>query len=118
VDDPADTRDRFAPVDPRLLYEELPPFLVAGNRFGSFGFGAGLSGLLLALAPFGHALAGLLVGAAVVLGLTGFARYSRGTATNRDASVVGLAMGWVGFVVLMIQLTLSLDLPVSVYHGP
>ena len=47
---------------------ELPPYLVAGNRFGSYGFGAGLSGLLLALAPFGHAVAWILVLAAVVLG--------------------------------------------------
>ncbi len=41
---------------------------MAGNRFGSYGFGAGLSGLLLALAPFGHAVAWILVLAAVVLG--------------------------------------------------
>src|SRR3954453_22871193 len=120
VNDP-DTHARHAHVDPRLLYDELPPFLVGGNRFGSYGFGAGLRGLLLALAPFGHAVAwGLVVAAvllggaglgppaagapvvaAIVLGGTGYARYAHGGATNRDASVVGLATGWIGFVVLL-----------------
>jgi hypothetical protein len=76
VNDP-DTHARHAHVDPRLRYDELPPFLVAGNRFGSYGFGAGLSGLLLALAPFGHAVAWILVAAAIVLGATGYVRYAR-----------------------------------------
>ena len=42
MDDPAETRSA-APLHPGL--RELPPYLVAGNRFGSYGFGAGLSGL-------------------------------------------------------------------------
>jgi len=54
VDDPTDTRSA-APLPPGL--RELPPYLVAGNRFGSYGFGAGLSGLLLAIAPVGHTVA-------------------------------------------------------------
>ena len=49
MDDPIDTRSPTEPVAPGL--RELPPYLVAGNRFGSYGFGAGLSGLLLTLAP-------------------------------------------------------------------
>ena len=102
MDDPADTRDRTASAGTGL--RELPPYLVAGNRFGSYGFGAGLSGLLLALAPFGHPLAWILVAAAVVLGGTGYLRYAQGGATNRDASVVGLATGWIGFVVLLLEL--------------
>jgi uncharacterized membrane protein len=114
VNDP-DTHARHAHVDPRLLYAELPPFLVTGNRFGSYGFGAGLSGLLLALAPFGHPLAWILVVAAVVLGGTGYLRYAQGGATNRDASVVGLATGWIGFVVLLLELATSIPLPPEAY---
>ena len=57
---------RRRPLHPGL--RELPPYLVAGNRFGSYGFGAGLSGLLLAIAPFGHPVAWFLAAAAVVLG--------------------------------------------------
>ena len=89
MNDPADIDARHAPVDPRLLYDELPPFLVTGNRFGSYGFGAGLTGLQLTLAPFAHAVAWILVVTAVVLGATGYIRYAQGRATNRDASVVG-----------------------------
>jgi hypothetical protein len=114
VNDP-DTHALHAHVDPRLLYDELPPFLVAGNRFGSYGFGAGLSGLLLALAPFGHAVAWILVVAAVVLGGMGYVRYAQGGATNRDASVVGLATGWIGFVVLLLELATSIPLPPEAY---
>ena len=108
MDDPTDTRTT---TPPHTGLQELPPYLVAGNRFGSYAFGTGLSGLLLALAPFGHALAGVLVVAAVVLGLTGFIRYAQGGATNRDASVVGLAMGWIGATVLLMRLAVSLNLP-------
>ena len=93
----------------------LPPRLVAGNRFGSYGFGAGLSGLLLALAPFGHALAWLLVLAALALGLKGFVRYGGGGATNRDTSVVGLVLGWLGLVTLIIRASAALTLPLEVY---
>ena len=99
MDDPIDTRSPAEPVAPGL--RELPPYLVAGNRFGSYGFGAGLSGLLLALAPFGHAVAWFLVLAAVVLGAVGFLRYAQDGATNRDTSVVGLAMGWIGLTILL-----------------
>jgi hypothetical protein len=115
VNDPADIDARRAPMDPRLLYDELPPFLVAGNRFGSYGFGAGL---LLALARFGHGAAWILVVAAVVLGATGFLRYAQGRATNRDASVVGLAMGWIGFVILLLDLASSMNLPPEAYYYP
>ncbi len=115
MDDPAPTCDRTPPVDPGP--RTLPPFLVAGNRFGSYGFGAGLSGLLLALAPVGHALAGFLVAAAVVLGVSGFARYAQGGATNRDASLVGLAMGWVGLLVLVVRASIALNLPPEAYAG-
>src|SRR3954453_24096513 len=97
VNDP-DTHARHAHVDPRLLYDELPPFLVAGNRFGSYGFGAGLSGLLLALAPFGHAVAWILVVAAVVLSGIGYVRYAQGgrpTATPpSSASRRGGSASW------------------------
>lgn len=47
------------------------------RRFGSYTFGAGLSGLLLALAPSGHLIAWFLLAAAVVLGVLGFARYAQ-----------------------------------------
>ncbi len=115
MDDPAHTRDRTAPAHPGP--RTLPPHLAAGNRFGSYGFGAGLSGLLLALAPFGHLLAGVLVGAAVVLGLTGAVRYARGGATNRDASLVGLATGWVGLLVLVTRASIALGVPPGAYAG-
>jgi uncharacterized membrane protein YfcA len=108
VDDPTDTRP-VAP--PRATLRELPPYLVAGNRFGSYGFGCGLGGLLLAIAPFGHTLAAVLVVAAVVLSATGFIRYAQDGATNRDTAVVGLAMGWIGLTVLMMRLAAALDLP-------
>jgi hypothetical protein len=117
VDDPTDTRPG---APPHTALRELPPYLVAGNRFGSYGFGTGLTGLLLAIAPFGHTLAWFLVVAAVGLGLTGFVRYAQDGATNRDTAVVGLAMGWIGLVVLMMRLAIALDLPPEAftYAGP
>jgi len=113
VNDP-DTHARHAHVDPRLLHDDLPPFLVAGNRFGSYGFGAGLSGLLLALALRPRRGVDPRL-AAVVLGGTGYVRYAQGGATNRDASVVGLATGWIGFVVLLLELATSIPLPPEAY---
>ena len=44
MDDPTPTRSRAGLAEPAS--GTLPPYLVAGNRFGSYGFGAGLSGLL------------------------------------------------------------------------
>src|SRR5512144_1772271 len=108
MDDSTDTRPS-APLRKEL--RELPPYLVAGNRFGSYGFGAGLTGLLLAIAPFGHTLAAVLVVVAVVLGATGFIRYAQAGATNRDTSVVGLAMGWIGLMILLVRLSAELNLP-------
>jgi hypothetical protein len=117
VDDPTDTRPA---APPHAALHELPPYLVAGNRFGSYGFGAGLTGLLLAIAPFGHTLAAVLVVAAVVLGLTGFIRYAQGAATNRDTAVVGLLMGWIGLFVVLTRLAVALNLPPEAfsYAGP
>jgi hypothetical protein len=109
VDDPADTRDRAVPTGPGL--RTLPPYLVTGNRFGSYGFGAGLSGLLLSLAPFGHGLAWLLVLAALGLGFTGFVRYTQDGATNRDASLWGLGMGWVALLILAADAAAALHIP-------
>jgi hypothetical protein len=117
VDDHADTRDRTAATEPGL--RELPPYLVAGNRFGSYGFGAGLSGLLLTLVPFGRTLAWVLVLVAIVLAGTGFVRYVQGGATNRDTSVVGLAMGWTGLMILLFELSVELNVPPEYYlYGP
>ena len=113
MDDPTDTRSAaFRHTGLR----ELPPYLVAGNRFGSYGFGAGLTGLLLAIAPFGHTLSAVLVVAAVVLGATGFVRYAQDRATNRDTAVAGLAMGWIGVIVLMMRLSAALDLPPEAFN--
>ena len=108
MDEPAD-----AGADP--AQRALPPYLVAGNRFGSWAFGAGLSGLLLTLVPVGHALAWVLVVAAVVLGVVGFARYTRGGATNRDTAVVGQALGWVGVAVLSVEAQVMLIVPLQPY---
>ena len=116
MDDPADTRDRLA-ADPEP--RELPPYLVTGNRFGSYGFGSGLSGLVLAAAPFGHALAWVLVVAAVVLSATGVVRYTQDRATNRDTAVVGLAMGWLGLIILAVEASVTLNVPMEAYYcGP
>jgi hypothetical protein len=117
VDDPTDTRSAAPP--PAAL-RELPPYLVAGNRFGSYGFGAGLSGLLLAIAPFGHLLAAVLVVAAVVLGVTGLIRYAQDGATNRDTAAVGLTLGWIGLFVLLVRLAVALHVPPEAvgYLGP
>jgi hypothetical protein len=115
VDDP--TRDRTALDGPGP--HTLPPYLVAGNRFGSSAFGAGLSGLLLALAPFGHLPAWFLLAAAVVLGLTGFVRYAQDGATNRDTAVAGLAMGWIGLLILLVEASIALRVPLQAYSsGP
>ena len=118
MEDPIDTRSPTEPVAPGL--RELPPYLVAGNRYGSYGFGAGLSGLLLATAPFGHTLAWALVVAAVVLSGIGFFRYAQDGATNRDTSAAGLAMGWIGLVVLLFRLASEFPLPPEAYFftGP
>lgn len=110
MDDPAETRDG-SPADPEP--RALPPYLVAGNRFGSYAFGTGLSGLLLALAPVGHAVAWVLGIAAVGLGVVGFARYTRGGATNRDTSVVGQAMGWIGLAILFAEAPIALHVPIQ-----
>jgi hypothetical protein len=116
MDDPADTRDRVM-ADPEL--RELPPYLVTGNRFGSYGFGAGLSGIVFVAAPFGHALAWVLVAAAVVLSTTGVVRYVQAGATNRDTAVVGLALGWLGLIILTVEASVALNLPVAAYYlGP
>jgi hypothetical protein len=88
---------------------------VAGNRFGSYGFGAGLSGLLLALAPFGHLIAWLLAPVAVGLGLTGFARYAQVGATNRDTSVIGMVLGWTALLVLLVETSIALKVPLEAY---
>ena len=113
MDDPTPTRSRggLAESGPGTL----PPYLVAGNRFGSYGFGTGLSGLLLALAPFGHLIAWLLAPVAVGLGLTGFARYAQDGATNRDTSVVGLVLGWTALLVLLVETAIALKVPVEAY---
>ena len=113
MDDPTPTRSGAGLAEPGLW--TLPPYLVAGNRFGSYGFGAGLSGLLLVLAPFGHVIAWILVVAAVVLGATGFVRYAQGGATNRDTSVVGLAMGLTGLLVLLVETSVALNVPPEAY---
>ena len=117
MDDFTDTRSA---VPPHAALRVLPPYLVAGNRFGSYGFGAGLSGLLLAIAPFGHLLATVLVVAAVVLGVTGLIRYAQDGATNRDTAAVGLAMGWIGLAVLTMRLAVALHVPPEAfsYLGP
>jgi hypothetical protein len=118
VDDPIDTCSPTAPADPTV--RELPPYLVAGNRYASYGFGAGLSGLLLAITTFGHTVAWLLVIAAVVLSGIGFVRYAQDGATNRDTAVVGLAMGWIGLVILLLRLATEFPLPREAYFytGP
>ena len=67
--------------------------------------------LLLAIAPFGHAVAWLLVIAAVVLSATGFVRYAHDGATNRDTALAGFAMGWIGVVVLLTRLAVGLNVP-------
>jgi uncharacterized membrane protein YfcA len=112
VNDSTDTRSTVPPLT------ELQPYLVAGNRFGSYGFGAGLTGLLLAIAPVGHTLAAVLLVAAVVLSATGFIRYAQDGATNRDTAVVGLAMGWTGLVVLLMRLAVALDIPPEAFTYP
>ena len=113
MDDPTPTRDRTGPAEPGL--RTLPPYLVAGNRFGSCAFGAGLSGLLLTLAPFGHLIAWLLAPVAVGLGLTGFARHAQDGATNRDTSVVGLVLGWTALLVLLVETSIALKVPLEAY---
>ena len=113
MDDPTPTRPGAGLAEPGPW--TLPPHLVAGNPFGSYGFGAGLSGLLLVLAPFGHTVAWFLVVAAVVLGATGFVRYAQGGATNRDASVVGLVMGVTGLLVLLVETAIALKVPLEAY---
>ena len=114
MDDPTDTR---TPAPPDAGPRALPPYLVAGNRYGSYGFGAGLTGLLLAIGPVGHTLAAVLVVAAVGLGLTGLVRYAQDGATNRDTAAVALAMGWIGVVVLMMRWAAALNLPPETFSS-
>ena len=109
MDDPAHTRDRTTTAGTGL--QELPPYLVTGNRFGSYGFGAGLTALLLSLVSFGHVVAWPLALAAIALGFTGFARYAQDGATNRDTSLVGLAMGWVALFILLVDAWTTLSVP-------
>ena len=87
-----------------------------GDRFGSYGFGAGLTGLLLALTPVGAVLAAALLVAGVVLGLTGCVRYAHGAAPPRDAAGGGRGTGAPGLVVLFVEAAVALTLPVSPYY--
>ena len=48
-----------------------------------------------------------------MLGVTGFARYTRGGATNRDTAVVGQALGWIGLVILVAEAPIVLTVPVE-----
>lgn len=111
MDDP--TRNPTGLIEPGP--RTLPPYLLAGNRFGSYGVGTGLGGLLLALAPFGHAPAWFLTATAVVLGVTGFVRYAQDGATNRDTALVGLAMGWIGLLILSAKACIALNVPLQMY---
>ena len=65
-------------------------------------------------------LAWALVVAAVVLSGIGFFRYAQDGATNRDTSAAGLAMGWIGLVVLLFRLASEFPLPPEAYFftGP
>ncbi len=56
----------------------------------------------------------------MVLGIVGFTRYAQDGATNRDTSVVGIAMGWFGLTILLVHLAASLNLPPEayIYSGP
>jgi hypothetical protein len=114
VNDSAGPGDIRHPPAPAV--EPLPPYLVAGNRFGSAAFGLGLSGFLLSLVSFAQVVAWPLAVTAVPLGVTGFAKYANGGATNRDTSVVGLALGWVATLVLLARLSVALGVPLSAYR--
>ena len=113
MDDPTPTRSRTGLAGPGP--GTLPRYLLAGTRYGSYGFGAGLSALLLALAPFGHLVAWFLAPVAVGLGLTGFARYAQDGATNRDTSVVGLVLGWTALLILLVETSIGLKVPLEAY---
>ena len=48
---------------------------------------------------------------------TGFIRYAQDGATNRDTALVGLAMGWIGLVVLLMRLAAALNLPPEAFSS-
>jgi hypothetical protein len=95
--------------------ELLPPQLVAGNRFGSVGFGFGLTGLLCSLIAFLDVFGLLLSLAGVLLSGVGYVKYCQGGATNRDTSVVGALVAWSGLVILVAKFSTELQVTVWPY---
>jgi hypothetical protein len=54
-----------------------------------------------------------------VLGVVGLVRYAQDGATNRDTAVAGLAMGWIGLLILLVEASIALNVPLEAYsYGP
>jgi len=90
---------------------QLPPYLVAGNRFASAGLICGLLGLLCSLVSFLRALGWMSAVLGVLLSSIGFIKYCRGGATNRNEAVVGGLLAWIGLVILLTRLSVELQIP-------
>ncbi|MFG3035682.1 DUF4190 domain-containing protein [Streptomyces sp. NPDC048330] len=82
-------------------YTATPPYPARPVRTG-LGVGAlviGVVGLVFAVIPFLFWLGGIMGVLALVLGIVGYGRASRGEATDRGQAVAGIALGTVALVV-------------------
>jgi hypothetical protein len=92
---------------------ELSAVQRAGNRFG---VAAVVFALLAALCTYYSELepaAWAFGPMGIVLGGTGFARWLRGEATNRDDALIGAGLAYVVVVVLFFHLALAHPMPVA-----
>jgi hypothetical protein len=97
--------------DQSFQRHQLPPYLVAGNRFASTGLVCALVGLALALVDGWPAVAWSSGVAGVVLAAVGFVKYCRGSATNRDSAASAGAIAWVALVILLTRVSVALGIP-------
>lgn len=93
----------------------LPPYLVAGNRFGTAGLVLGMTGFLLSLMTFLQPFAWLAAVAGTLLAGIGFVKYCRQEATNPDAAIVGALSGCIGLVILLTKAAVVLQVPLTPY---
>jgi hypothetical protein len=124
MDDPIDRSTQRDPQTRRLLANpqpgagpdqqaepKLPPYLLAGNRFASAGLGFSVVGLTCASASFLPIVAWVAAGAGVALSATGFVKYCRQGATNRDTSILGGLIGWLALVILLTRFSVEHQIP-------
>ena len=96
-----------------LQGERLPAYLVEGNRYASTGLLCALVGLISSLVSFLQLVGWVSAAAGALLASIGFVKYCRGSATNRDAAVVGGLLAWLALVILLTRASVTLQIPMA-----